>query len=63
MCYDAQNHEHKIQKKQLTCDPSHSVAAIRIILVFSYMLKYLPTEDIYKYCIDMNVGNSDQVMG
>jgi len=32
-------------------------------LVLSYMLIYLATEEIRKYCIDMNVGKSDQVMG
>jgi len=27
------------------------------------MLTYLATEEIHKYCTDMNVGNSDLVMG
>ena len=32
-------------------------------LVPSYMLTYLATKEIHKYFIDMNVGNSDWVMG
>jgi hypothetical protein len=32
-------------------------------LVPSSMLTYLATEEICKYCTDMNMGNSDLVMG
>jgi len=32
-------------------------------LVPSYMLTYLATEEMHKYRTDMNVGNSDLVMG
>jgi hypothetical protein len=32
-------------------------------LVPSYIPSYLSTEEIHKYCTDMNVGNSDLVMG